>query len=172
MTLSFRICDFDKSWPVRLHTHYLYTIHRMKWIINTYWSSHRRYSVRNFFFRNFAKFTGKHLCESLFFNKVAGLSLQKSLKKGLSHWCFPVNFTKFLRIPFLQNTSGRLLLYILRAHSEPCHTLRCSLLWKLLIAFNAPSKMFHMGLNTHLILMTVYYSVLLQVLSWCRYFSF
>ena len=26
--------------------------------------------------RNFAKFTGKHLCQSLFFNKVAGLSLQ------------------------------------------------------------------------------------------------
>ena len=23
--------------------------------------------------RNFAKFTGKHLCQSLFFNKVAGL---------------------------------------------------------------------------------------------------
>ena len=27
-------------------------------------------------FKNFAKFTGKHLCQSLFFNKVAGLSLQ------------------------------------------------------------------------------------------------
>ena len=27
--------------------------------------------------RNFAKFTGKYLCQSLFFNKVAGLSLKK-----------------------------------------------------------------------------------------------
>ena len=27
--------------------------------------------------RNFAKFTGKRLCQSLFFNKVAGLVLQK-----------------------------------------------------------------------------------------------
>ena len=27
-------------------------------------------------FKNFAKFTGKHLCRSLFFNKVLGLSLQ------------------------------------------------------------------------------------------------
>ena len=36
--------------------------------------------------RNFARFTGKHLRQSLLFNKVAGLS------------------------PFLQNTSGRLLL--------------------------------------------------------------
>ena len=26
--------------------------------------------------KNFAKFTGKHLCQSLFFNKVEGLSLQ------------------------------------------------------------------------------------------------
>ena len=32
------------------------------------------------------------------------------LKKGLWHRCFPVNFANFLRTPFLQNTSGRLLL--------------------------------------------------------------
>ena len=32
------------------------------------------------------------------------------LKKRLWHRCFPVNFVKFLRTPFLQNTSGRLLL--------------------------------------------------------------
>ena len=32
------------------------------------------------------------------------------LKNRLRHRCFPVNFVKFLRIPFLQNTSGRLLL--------------------------------------------------------------
>ena len=33
------------------------------------------------------------------------------LKKRLWRRCFPVNFVKFLRTPFLQNTSGRLLLY-------------------------------------------------------------
>ena len=32
------------------------------------------------------------------------------LKKRLWHRCFPVNLAKFLRTPFLQNTSGRLLL--------------------------------------------------------------
>ena len=32
------------------------------------------------------------------------------LKKRLWHRCFPVNFVKFLKAPFLQNTSGRLLL--------------------------------------------------------------
>ena len=40
--------------------------------------------------KNFSKFTGKHLCQSLFFDKVAGLR------------------------PFLQNTSGRLLLNIFK----------------------------------------------------------
>ena len=34
------------------------------------------------------------------------------LKKSLWHRCFPVNFMKFLRTTFLQNTSGRLLLLI------------------------------------------------------------
>ena len=53
--------------------------------------------------RNFAKFTGKHLRQSPLFNKVAGLSSVDSL-------CFPVDFAKFLRTAFLQNTSGRLLL--------------------------------------------------------------
>ena len=33
------------------------------------------------------------------------------LKKRLRHRCFPVNFEKFLRTPFSQNNSGRLLLY-------------------------------------------------------------
>ena len=70
-------------------------------------SSHQGYSG---VLRNFAKFVGNHLCQSLFFNKVAGLRATTLLKKRLWHRCFPVNFTKFLRTPFLQNTSGRLLL--------------------------------------------------------------
>ena len=35
-------------------------------------SSHQRCSVRKGVLRNFAKFTGKHLCQAVFFNKVAG----------------------------------------------------------------------------------------------------
>ena len=61
--------------------------------------------------RNFTKFTGNHLCQSLVFNKVAGHRAANLLKKRLWHRCFPVNFVKFPRTPFLQNTSGRLLLY-------------------------------------------------------------
>ena len=41
--------------------------------------------------------------------QVLGLQLYQ---KRLWHRCFPVNFVKFLRIPFLQNTSGRLLLQV------------------------------------------------------------
>ena len=53
--------------------------------------------------RNFAKFTGKHLCQSIFFNKVADRSATL-LKKRLWHRCFPVNFAKFLRTPFFHRT--------------------------------------------------------------------
>ena len=70
----------------------------------------RRGSVGRGVLRNFVKFTGKHLCQSLFFNKVAGLRAATLLKKRLWHRYFPVNLAKFLRTPFLQNTSGRLLL--------------------------------------------------------------
>ena len=41
--------------------------------LSTVRSSHRRCSVKKGVLGNFAKFTGEHLCQSLFFNKVAGL---------------------------------------------------------------------------------------------------
>ena len=47
--------------------------------------------------RNFTKFTGNRLCQSLFFNKVAGLR--------------PVSFVKFLRTPFYIEHLWWLLLY-------------------------------------------------------------
>ena len=46
---------------------------------------------------NFANFIGKHLCQTLFFNKVAGLQLYF---KRLQQRCFPVKFVKFLRTTF------------------------------------------------------------------------
>ena len=60
--------------------------------------------------RNIAKLTEKHLRQGLFSNKVAGLRPATLLKKRLWYRCFPVNFTKFLSTPFLQNISERLLL--------------------------------------------------------------
>ena len=52
--------------------------------------------------KNFAKFTGKHLCQSLFFYKVPDVRPATLLKKRLWHRSFLVNFAKFLRTPFLR----------------------------------------------------------------------
>ena len=52
--------------------------------------------------RNFAKLTGKTLCQRLFFNK-----------KRLWHRCFPVNFAKFLRTTIIIEYLWWLFLWIL-----------------------------------------------------------
>ena len=57
-------------------------------------SIHRKFSVRKGFLKNFTKFARKYLCQSLIFNKVAGL------KKRLRYRCFSVNF-----VNLLQNTT-------------------------------------------------------------------
>ena len=69
-------------------------------------SSHRRCSLKRGTFKNFAKFTGKHLCRNFFFNKVTSYTLWKHqktreyykgvwpatlLKKRFRKSCFPVN---------------------------------------------------------------------------------
>ena len=46
---------------------------------------------------NFAKLTGKHMCQSLFFNDVAGFRPTTLLKKRLWQRYFPVSFAKFVR---------------------------------------------------------------------------
>ena len=65
--------------------------------------------------RNFTKFKGKHLCQSLFFNKVTGLRPATLLKERLWHKSFPVNFVKFLKTPFLTKHLWWLLLYALQS---------------------------------------------------------
>ena len=54
-------------------------------------SSHQRCSVRKGLLRNFTKFTGKHLCQSLFFNKVAGLrpvnlAMESGFRPSVHHY--------------------------------------------------------------------------------------
>ena len=46
------------------------------WKTETARSSHRRCSMKKGVLKAFSKFIGKHLCQSLFVNKFAGLSLQ------------------------------------------------------------------------------------------------
>ena len=53
--------------------------------------------------RNFAKFRGKHLCQSLFFNKVAGV-LELYLKNPMAQEVFSCEFYKISKNTFLQRT--------------------------------------------------------------------
>ena len=57
-------------------------------------SSHSQMFFKIGVLKNFTKFAGKHLFQSLFFNKVVGP------RPELRQRCFPVNFVKFLRTLF------------------------------------------------------------------------
>ena len=61
-----------------------------------------RCSLRKDVLINFVKFTGKHLRQRLFLNKVACLRPEACnlIKKVSGRIVFPMNFAKFLRIPF------------------------------------------------------------------------
>ena len=67
-----------------------------------YRSSRQRCFIKKVVLKKFAIFTGKYLCRSIFFNKVAGLWACNFIKKRLQHRCFPVNIVKFLRAPILR----------------------------------------------------------------------
>ena len=103
-------------------------------------SSHRMCSVRKGVLRNFAKVTGKYLCQSPFFNFI---------KKRLWHRCLPVNFAKYSRTSFLQNTSRRLPL--LRVNSVSDHYARSFyikvFLWIIVLWTLVPSKILRIGKN-------------------------
>ena len=63
-------------------------------ILRTLTSSHQRCSVIKGVLRNLAKFIEKHLCQSLFFNKIAGVSLfTKLLGTTASGHCLNTSFT-------------------------------------------------------------------------------
>ena len=71
--------------------------------------------------RNFAKFIGKHLCQSIFLNKVVGLRPATLLKNRLWYRCFPVNFAKFLKTPLVA-ASAYFGLFILTEHQTMSRT--------------------------------------------------
>ena len=73
---------------------FTYHINFRHWYIR---SSHQGCSVKKIFLKILQNSREKHLCQRLFFNKVAGLRPPTILRKNLCHRCFPVNFAKFLR---------------------------------------------------------------------------
>ena len=68
-----------------------------------FFSEHKLYGFPQSVLTNFAKFTGKHLRQGLFLNKVESLRLSTLFKKRPWHKCFSVKYAKFLRTPFLTN---------------------------------------------------------------------
>ena len=86
----------------------------------------RRCSLKKAFFKNFAKFTGKYLCQSLF------------LIKRLWCRCFPMNFAKFLRKLFLKERLWWLLLSWSQRYSWPIGFIDClksffQIIWTMLL---------------------------------------
>ena len=108
-----------------------------------YRSRHRRCSVRKSVLSNFPKFTGKRLCQSLFFNKDAGFS---PWKERLWNRCFHVKIVNFFTEPFLQNTYGRLLLSLWEDktfHYKVPYSLRFISLKKILQWVKSRKKIFN-----------------------------
>ena len=88
--------------------------------LKTIRSSHQRCFVRKDALRNFAKFTGNHLWQGLFFNKVVGVHACNFIKKEALAQVFSCEFCKTSENIFLQNSSGRL----------PLNDFVCWKLWK------------------------------------------
>ena len=63
-------------------------------------SSHQRCSVKRGVPGNFAKYTVKHLCQRLFFNKVAGLQACNFIKKESLAQVFPCEFCEISKNTF------------------------------------------------------------------------
>ena len=69
-------------------------------------SSYQRCSAGKGVLRNFEKFTRKHLCQSLCFNKVAGLTSATFFKRESDKGVFLWTLRYFYNHLFLWNTSG------------------------------------------------------------------
>ena len=79
-----------------------------------YRSSHQRCSIKQMFLRISQNSQDSHSHFTFTIQSTcARASFLIKLKKRLWHSCFSVNFGKFLWTSFLQNTSGRLLLYLI-----------------------------------------------------------
>ena len=78
-------------------------------------SSHQRCSVKKVALKNFANFTGKHVCWCHFLIKLQAWRPATLLKREFQHKCFPVKLTNFLRTPILKNICEQLFLEIFKA---------------------------------------------------------
>ena len=105
-----------------IYTRIIFSLVLLK-IFWNFWNSSRKKSTQKQPFsgvykidvlKKFANFTKKHQCWSHFLKKSPEI-------KRLQHRCFPVNFVKLLRTPFLQSISGGVGVFLLK-----CFTFRSS----------------------------------------------
>ena len=99
-----------------------------------YRSSHQRCSIGNMFL-DISQNSQENTCA-----RVSRPTIL--LKKRLWHRCFPVNFVKFLRTSFLQNTSGRLFLLLQNIFSTDTRSFYISITF-----FNSASVLLNFFMN-------------------------
>ena len=77
-------------------------------ILFIYKSSHREVFLGKGVLKICIKFTGEHPCQSAISIKL----YSNFIEITLCNWCSPITLLHIFRIPFLNNTSGWLLLYL------------------------------------------------------------
>ena len=92
---------------------FLYPLKTSLWFSNIFKGYRKRSGRPEMFFtesvlRIFTKFTGKHLCQDLFFNKVAGLVKKETLAQVFScEFCENFQNTFFTRTPLVDASVER-----------------------------------------------------------------
>ena len=112
-------------------TYCYWKIEKMQIPKTVFRSSHQRCYVRKGVLRNFTKFTGKHLYQSIFFNKVGGLRHAKHAKQAI-----------------LWSTPSTLFYEVRQTPHSMKHTkhVKCVILWSrpsMPIFWSTPSLPFH-----------------------------
>ena len=102
---SFSLCLTTNTKPSHQKQHRQSTYKVLQWLpqapLPSYFrSSHPELFCQKGVLKNFGKFTGKHLCQSLFLIKLQA----RGSEKRLGHRCFPVNFPRFFKTPFYGTT--------------------------------------------------------------------
>ena len=69
-------------------------------------SDRQKQSSKGFYIEGISQNLQEDTCDGDFFDKVRRCRSETSLKTRLQYRSFLVNFAKFLRKPFLQNTTG------------------------------------------------------------------
>ena len=108
----------------------------------TYRSSRRRCSVKKGVLKNFTKYTGKHLCQSLFFNKKNPVNFVKFLRTHFTEHLWTtaslhnISYSKHLLIVFILSKHNRKFIHRNQSIDLPCRFINWFLYkWTLFLCF-------------------------------------